>query len=63
MKTKKWYLSVTVWLNIIAIIVAYADQTLELGLLTTTAHATIVGLLGAVNVALRLFKTDSATTL
>ena len=63
MKTKKWYASLTVWLNIIAIIVAYTDKTLELGLLTTTAHATIVGLLAAVNVALRLFKTDSAATL
>lgn len=60
MKTKKWYQSLTFWVNAIDIGIVLADKFLALNLLSLEVHGIILAVL---NIALRLFKTDSATTL
>jgi hypothetical protein len=60
MKTKKWYQSATFWVNAIDIAVILADKFFQLNVLSLEAHGIILAVL---NIALRLFKTDSAVTL
>lgn len=60
MKTKKWYQSATLWFNVIDIAFVVADKLLALNILDVQTHAII---LAVGNIILRLFKTDSATTL
>jgi len=60
MKTKKWYQSLTFWVNVIDIGIVLADKFLALNILSLEAHGIVLAVL---NIALRLFKTDSATTL
>lgn len=59
MKTKKWYQSKTFWVNVISIGLGLTDQLLGLNILKPEVHA---GIIAGLNLILRLFFTDSATT-
>lgn len=60
MTTKKWYSSLTFWVNAIDIGIVLADKFFALNLLSLEVHGIILAVL---NIALRLFKTESKATL
>ena len=55
MNTKKWYKSKTLWLNLIAVILATVEGTTQAldGVLPASAKATIFGVVGILNLVLR----------
>lgn len=58
--TKKWWQSWTFWANVIAVVTIVADKLLELNILKLEVYGYIMA---AINIILRLFKTESKVTL
>ena len=60
MKTKAWYKSKTIWVNLVALVASVsAAFGFELGLTEEVQGSIVAGIMGAVNVVLRI-TTDSA---